>query len=70
MRNLVEQRLIRQLEKKYPPAESPELEKLRNENTYLRKINRVMGKLLQEKQRSGNSGKPSVKKHKTPNKNK
>ena len=70
LRNLVEQRLIRQLEKKYPPAESPELEKLRNENTYLRKINRAMGKLLQDKQRSGNSGKPSVKKYKTPNKNK
>ena len=52
LRNLVEQRLMRQFEKKYPAKPVPELEKLRKENAYLLKMNRALGKLLNEKQQA------------------
>ena len=52
LRDLVEQRLMRQFERKYPAKPLPELEKLRKENAYLLKMNRALGKLLSEKQQA------------------
>lgn len=74
LRDLVEQRLMRQLGRKYPPTSSAELEKLRSENAYLLKMNRAMGKLLHEKQRTANLSKkqtpPTQKRSAASNKNK
>ena len=52
LRSLTEQRLLRQLEKKYTVNSTAELEKLRRENAYLLNMNRVLGKMLEEKQAS------------------
>ena len=52
LRDLTEQRLLRRMMKKYPVPVSPELEKLRRENTYLLKMNRQLGKLLQAQQQT------------------
>ena len=70
LRNLVEQRLMRQFEKKYPAKPVPELEKLRKENAYLLKMNRALGKLLNEKQQTvqTQSKTEAVKTSKTPKK--